>query len=920
MAPFKRTAPKLSTVIQNKPTDNALNFIGWFDRMEKSMLPLNALTRGTYNCFIPTGDKIVPRPGSQRIGQAATEDSGMKGHQKKYKNLGGIEMEVRAFRSTVTNLNDVIQVLFNGTFVPITETPNPIPKGAGKIYFAVYSDTDLDPSVTRNLPRLTWVDGYMDPVTRKGRVCSWTGGIAVIDNVTPTNIELPTGETWRSIGFTENASGDAFVVISGTAYQLVDPTDLDTNSIEITGGTTGITAGEIATSQIEVDELPIPFDINKQSQGYMFYGNEDYQSLYQSNAYGRPSLARINGAQAAQNDLIISDATDYTGTGRHIYKITISSTTPAKDTQRFVGTGSNSSYFDSSGYNASGTRRYRISIISDITLTPTGPTPALVVGEYIIGNTSGAIVKVADLSGIGAFSGTVISGIPVVGETFTGQQSGTTTTAIVSIAYFNSAYYYRQIGNTTTWTQITGIVGMLPSGALQFPNAGTYTLNDGLTFEVPQAGSNFTGDYYELEIQTEAPDEFVWQKDTGPVSAPIAITGSDQAIDDGLVIKFVEPLGHSVGNYWTIEVNQKIDRAWANFYYSIDIQTQNSVRRPGEGYIYKLPSNFWTMGTLEDSLLINGNYGEWGYISSILSADLLSEEIKYTPLKTAGANKVLYPYLMGNSQNDLLFINENHQLTSIGRIQLTEKLQLDYLSDAVRNAFNEASFVDGSFEYQDKKIWITSPNDFIMFCYDDAMNYWQPPQVIPDNALLTTIGNSLATHSSSQNVTNILNDKTAIGDNGAKYMVSVKTGASSFGDRWLQKSCNETFWEAYLYTKPERMDFSVYFDLDDPSRIKTHQIQPVPGRANISSAVFGGGNMGNHSFGSDEFTDPEYFRELYTKLGVQTFYFAALGFTCEDKIHDYELLSLGINAVESTAGNKQWIPREEKLLPDFFIS
>ena len=183
-------------------------------------------------------------------------------------------------------------------------------------------------------------------------------------------------------------------------------------------------------------------------------------------------------------------------------------------------------------------------------------------------------------------------------------------------------------------------------------------------------------------------------------------------------------MGHTIGDYWKLEVNQKIDRAWSKFYYTIDSSSQQSIRRPGEGYIYNLPSNFWTMDTLEETLMVNTSNGDWGYVKTELSADLLSEKISYESLKQSDSNKVLYPYLTGHNADSLIFINQDKELMSLGRLQLIEKIQTKTLSNDVKLDFDEASFINGSIEFQDNKVWITSPNEFVMFCYDDTNQYW----------------------------------------------------------------------------------------------------------------------------------------------------------------------------------------------------
>lgn len=915
----QKTLPQILT---DAPQDPLMNWAGFSAKRDKTMLPKNWLVEPSQNCLVPDGDKIVPRPGSQIAFQGSDPvlSDGIIGGYVKFKNFAGIEMDVKSYRDVTAG--EQVLVLFNGVYVPITKLVNTAFNGTDRIYFSTYSDTNLNFALNKRIPRLCWVNGY-EHSDGTGRVFSWTGGIAAINTIAANVITLPTGQTWRKLGFTENfpLSTRVYVTINGVEFFSTSVAELDTDTLTLNANPTAV-PGDIVTSAVEVDNLVAPMDMLRMNKNYMYYGNFMYRQWWMSNQFGRPSTLRTISSNAAQDDLSISPNANYIGTGSNSYRIVVNSVTPAKDTQNFVGTGSNSSYFNTSGYNGAGTRRYRISIISNLTVTCTaGVVPAYSVGEYIIGNTSGAVLKVADLSGVGAFATTVISGIPVVGETFTGQQSGVTSPAVVGLSYYNYGFYYRQIGNTTTWTQITGLVGMLPSGAFQFSTAGSYTLNDGLTFQVPQVGSNNTGDYYELEIQTQAADTFTWQENNGTISAPIAMTtATNITINDGLIIQFGSNIGHSVGDFWVIQADQEITRPWANFYYTLDFSTQNSARKPGEGYVYDIPSNFWTMDTFENSMYLNTSNGEWGFTTPTLSADLKSEDISFTPLKQVGSSKVLYPYLTGHNRNDLLFIDESKNLVSMGRKLMLEKVQMEDMSDVILNKFLSLSFLNGSIKFLDDTTYITSPTDNTMMCYLDRKSYWQPPQVIPNLGLLTIIGNELYAHSYLNTATRRLNDPTAIGDDGVEYEVIIRTGTYDHGNRWNKKSANMGFWEGYIFQElPEgTMKMKLYLDPDGCSDIRSTYIKPILCCGIENNGNFGGGQNGGHEYGGDETVRCTYSRYQWDKMGVVDFYFSSLEFRCRTTSHTYEVLSMGINLAQSKINNKDYRPAEsaiDSLLP-----
>lgn len=923
---------KLPQYITDQPYESLDNWRGYFDRRETTMLPGNALIAPSKNCFIPDSDVVVPRKGSKIYFQDETpEQTGVIGGYKKYKNLGGVEMDVRAYRSDSAR-GDVVEVLFNNKYVPITEPVNPYGSGTGdRIYFDVFFDSNLDFSKTKNLPRLCWVNGKEDN-NRKGEVYSWTGGIAVIDSVTGTTISIA-DRNFRALGFTDNASEVIKVVVNGQNYTV--SAGLDTNTITI-GDTTGISPGDIVTSQVEMDKLDRPMQMLRENKGYMFYGHENYQNWYMSNAFGRPATAKILESHASLDDMIVVNPEKYTGKGLNNYRIQIDSIDPATDAilnidQKFYGTGT-PIQFDTSGYNITNSKnKYVLKCVSDYILTGSSGTYSGTFknGEIVVGQTSGATGILVNNTGE-TFPVNLVSGIKLLygsfikGEQVKGQESGAT----INIYTF-------QIGSSVSLfknDELVIIYRPAPFDISQISlNGSSYPFQqitiDGLVFD-PQNYSylhlNY-GDYLELNIETKeadpgSPDEYVWQMNTGALSSPEDIDeGVDTEINNGLEVQFGNEQGHEVGDYWIIQVVQAIDRPWATFYYSIDLSTQEAIRRPGEGYIYKLPANFWTMETLEDSIFVNCSNGEWGYTTSTLSENLKSENINFTPLKQAGANKVLHQYMTGHSRNDMVFINENKQLDSLGRILDMDNLQMTDISNEVKNGFLNASFVKGSINYQDEKIWITSPDETIMFVYDEKNKYWHPPQYIPENGILTTIGNDLYSHSYVQTLTRMLNDPTAVGDDDTEYEVLIKTSNYDYGSRWKKKTSNEAYFEGYIEGNPH-MELQIYKDVDGCGGIKSTPILPIFCKDMSSNdAVFGGGEFGDHDFGSDNTRGKgTYARFIYDKLGVMDYYFASLGFYARNKTHNYKILSIGLNTVESKSNNKEYKSPEsdvDKLLP-----
>lgn len=886
----------------DRPALISNNFRGYFHKVDQTVLPFNVLTYPSQNCTIPDADKIIPDRGKVLLGQAYTENIGIIGNAEKFKTKGGEELEVRVWQSGDAR-GDVIEVLYNGSWITITETVNPLPVGVHEYYFDQWFDTNSNPALSKNVPRLIWVNGYEDSLTYEGAVMSWTGGIAVIDSVSPTTLSLPAGITWRSLGFTENASGNVVIVVNGVDYTVLNPSTIDTNTIDFVS-TAGITAGDIATSQIELDVSPIAFDMVRVNQNYVFYGNWKQRDLYMSNAFNRPSTTVVTSSNALQDDLTIPPTSNFTGTGSHVYSVIIDTITPAIDEQTFTGTGTNNAYFDTSGYSGSGTNVYKVVAVANFAFTFVG-VPAIVpaAGDILTGSVSNAVgrVKFLDsggqdpvlelLSDNGFVPGDVISGTQ-------GTPYGTVATAVGQI-------WVQTFKNGAEFTP-GAFVNFV---AYQFL-VGTEALIDGIDFIVGTTNTTDywtdpnVGDFWELTIQEEQPDTFQWKLDDGALSASTPITGAAQNLSNGVQILFVKTTGHQIGDKWTIQVDQAISRAWDEFYYT------TPLRKIGEGYKFRLPSNFWTMNTQEKEMYVNSSFGEWGFVSTVLSGDLLSESISFTPLKQSGANKVLYPYLTGHFEDDLVYITVDKRLDFIGRKKFLELPQIANLSEPVENDFINASFVGGRLKYVDKKLFITSPENGNMLCFDKVKKYWQPPKVWPEMGLLSIVGNDLICHSNvrNQSFTMFKGDS----DNGQGFEVIIRTPYTAGGNRWAKKDSTMSFIEGYITGAPQLVH-TVLLEPFGCGGQYPHDVEQVVCLIS-DDAPLGEGSFGSHALGSDLVETGSYFREIYKSYGqTLRYFFVALDLRCTTTNHTWQLLSMGINAMWSAVGNNDIVNPDNKV-------
>ena len=895
--------------LQDQPVNLLGDWKGYFRNVDPTVLPPNCLTFPSINCFIPDKDVIQPRAGKTLLGAAYTngENWPIVGHKERFTTMGGIVTEVRVVKSDDVNKKDIIEVLYPhpvtgiNQWYQITANTNPLTAGVHRYYFDDWFDTNLDPSASLRLPRLIWVAGTT-------KIGSWTGGIApIVSVVLNTSITTTAGVSWASLGFLAGTN----IIINGVERTITGGWSTDTLTL---ASTTGIAANDVAFAKIEEDTAPIAFDICRQNKNYMFYGNWKSRQLYMSNAFNRPASAVLTNSQAAQNDLVVSNSA-YIGTGSHVYRVTIDSINPDVNEQSFSGnSGLNDARFGTSGYSALPQpipNVYKVTVVANFTINSVDdvdPVP----GAILRGGTSNALGRFV-ATAVGNAGGTrhlygvvMISGVFLEGETINTFDGSATPIAITATELYYQDWVQYFKNNTPTslsysiWSQLTVPIDVSVA-------SGVIDLTDDLSIQFANQSGHYIGDFWQLTINQGGADTFKWQKDgaiPGDTLEPITANQAvPQVIEDGLSITFTKKTGHSVGDFWDITVDQSITEAWYNFYYRLP------VRRPGEGYVFQLPSNFWTMAPQEEEMYVNDAYGQWSYISTELSADLQSESVRLTPLKKASTSKVIFPYMIDYLDNDIIYVTENKTLDMIGRREFLELPQIGYLSEPVSLDFEEATFENGSMKYFSKMLFITSPNESAMFVYSNRADtkYWQPPQIYAENGILSIVENTLISHSNLRNQT--FNMFTGSDDNGSAFTVRIRTPYNSYGDRWKVKNSSNSFIEGYITGNPP-LKHTVYLGVNGCGGILTHDVEPIvcisPDRAPL-----GEGSLGSHSLGSDRFNQDSHFYELSKKYEpIMSYRFVSLELECTTKKHSYSILAMGLNAVSSNLGNNDLIPEE----------
>lgn len=807
-----------------------------------------------------------------------------------------------------TTYGDVIEVLYTNPVVgsahynspywyQITPRLNPLARGVHRYSFAQWFDTNLDPTQSLNDPRLIWVNGL-------AQVFSWIGSVAPIINVF---------NNYLTVSY-------ATIAYAGASSNFFPPSDT------ITGGASGATGriainsqdGSVGTMQIVTTGGTFQ---NGETITGSFSATTATITLYTPAPVTWESLGF--SSTAGPDDVIINGYI-YSGvTGYNTGSLQFAPTTPtviigdvafssirADDVDQvfdfccqtknymYYGNWKSRPLWQSNAFNRPSTQ--------EITNSQAVQNDLIVSGDYI--GTERHVIRYQIDSIVSDPEEYFYDPAPAAGVTpdnlfFSGQHVGTsrdTYTVKITDATAGSAKYQVLKNGASVATNQAVAYGTqitLPGATSDGIKITFVSINESATpYILSESWTYIVGgqDTYSIFIDGAAISSHI----------PTATSYTGTA---NVVLKVNSTSGHSIGDFWEVTVNQAVDDAWFNFYYNLP------VRRPGEGYIFRLPSNFWTMDTQEDKLYINTQFGEWSVVDTVLSSDLVSETVSLLPLKQSGSLKVIDPWMTGHLEDDLMFVTLDKSLMSLGRKEFLQEPQDGYLSDPVKYDFLPCTFVGGSIKYIGKRLYISSPAQGIMHCYDVAKGHWQPPKTFSEVGILSIVLNDLICHSNVRNQSFTIFKN--VSDNGQPYQVVMRTAFTPFAKmvnrhripaRWSSKYSSNSFIEGYISGAPELVH-TVFLGVNDNDG-KSHIVKPVLQNTVGDHASLGEAPHGTHPLGNDPAINGQYFNEIFRKYSpLLSYYFIAMQISCISKNHSYSILSLGMNMSFAPTGNNTLI-------------
>jgi hypothetical protein len=465
-----------------------------------------------------------------------------------------------------------------------------------------------------------------------------------------------------------------------------------------------------------------------------------------------------------------------------------------------------------------------------------------------------------------------------------------------------------------------GDASSFASGPLQGPTGspvgfgGTIAIGDGLEFQIEEAAIGFTvgyntagavytgtlgsGDSWTVDIGEY--DTFSYSVNGERQDDNVPITGAAQTllkdgVDYGITVEFSKRTGHKQEDTWTTTAYHKVTNGWC------DLTFSQPVRYAGEGFKIFLDTNGWTMQPQEKAMYINGQGGEWYEANVQLSADLLSETLSATRLKTEPKNKAIYPYTIGYMKNYFISVSQDKTFDILGRQKFLELPQAKSLSDEIRYDFTTADWEDASISYQDRKVFFTLPKDGTVLIYDEYKQYWHAPMKFARRiSAVSYIDGKICGHSYERNetyelFTNSTNDLTEFPIN-----TRIVFPYYDFGKRYSLKSTSAFACDGYMIGAPN-IEWKINFGVGGCDGVKTSTINPIICLP-LDTASLGKSSLGFHGLGNSPTDVIPQFKYGWT-FDDERYYLRNIELSSNSLEQRWSITSIGTNVITGNLNN-----------------
>lgn len=829
-------------------------FTGYKNFRDVTNLNITDITAGSQNVFIEDGAKLSVRGGTDFLGAEGTVFVGtpdpywtipnrIHSNYDTFVNSNGNAIPIRVHYSGDAIIGDIFEAylpVFSAGAVDTGEKawyPFTRTVGVTQAYTSTHKWYFAEWWDDVNLQPFLVMTGG-DSVAR-----AWNGAIGVVTAVTPTTITIE--QTFALGGFLNAAAGGSdSVIVNGRQYDVVGA-NYSTDTITV-ASSTGVSVNDLVFQNFTYGTYKPPasgyqMDVCSMVNNQIYYIDWRQRNVFVSWNRNRPaSLGNTIYQGTSGLDDALFDG-PYTGTTTDKYVVTIDSVAPNSIT--FDGSGSNAVRWDTSGYSGTGNNTYKLVIYHR-----KAPTTGYLLEMYYV------VYKNGDASSFA-------------------------------------------------------------SGPLQGPTGspvgfgGTIAIGDGLEFQIEEAAIGFTvgyntagavytgilgsGDSWTVEIGEY--DTFSWSLNGERQADNVPITGSSQSLSQGVTVEFSKRTGHKQEDTWTTIGYHKVTNGWC------DLTFSQPVRYAGEGFKISLDTNGWTMQPQEKAMYINGQGGEWYEVNAQLSADLKSETLSVTRLKTEPKNKAIYPYTIGYMKNYFITVSQDKTFDILGRQKFLELPQAKSLSDEIRYDFTTADWEDANISYQDRKVFFTLPKDGTVLIYDEYKQYWHAPMKFARRiSAVSYIDGKICGHSYERNETYELftNSKEDL----TEFPINTRIVFPyyDFGKRYSLKSTSAFACDGYMEGAPN-IEWKINFGVGGCDGIKTSTIDPIYCYP-LDTASLGKSSLGFHGLGNSPTDVIPHFKYGWT-FDDERYYLRNIELSSNALGQRWSITSIGTNVITGSLNN-----------------
>jgi hypothetical protein len=329
--------------------------------------------------------------------------------------------------------------------------------------------------------------------------------------------------------------------------------------------------------------------------------------------------------------------------------------------------------------------------------------------------------------------------------------------------------------------------------------------------------------------------------------------------------------------------------------------TFSTPRVVGEGALLSLdgcPTGFVVQ---EESMYIAAAKDQWYKSQFVLSSDITSESLQINRLKTTSQEAAISQGAIAKIKNNVVFINNEPTLDTIGRIENIDTAQTKPISDAVKSLFDRLDFTNVHVKYYKNEIFIALPVESLVLEYNLEKGYWESPHTLPIRRL-AIIDGELYGHSNAIDETYKL--FTGTNDNAGPINAIAKFSYMNFGPRSWEKSFDEWYTEG-LIGNNSKITLEMNYEWKGSGGIQEFEIDGNDTDILFTPSVdasLGKVSLGQEPMGStiEETEDLVKFRQINTTI-KQDFFEVQPVFSSNEIDFQWELLAFGPNALLSKA-------------------